>query len=51
MIDLENGLIAVGVLCLLAAAGVIWGWLGLLVGLGITALVAGVLVGLWQRTK
>lgn len=51
MIDLENGLILVGMLCLLVALGIAYGWLGILVGVGLTSLVAGVLVALWQRQR
>lgn len=51
MIDLENGLILVGMVCLLVALGIAYGVLGVLVGVGFTSLVAGVLVALWRPKR
>lgn len=51
MIDLENGLILLGMLCLLVAMGFAYGPLGVLVGVGLTSLVAGVLVALWRPKR
>lgn len=50
MIDWEDVLIALGLICLMVAAWLVYGWLGVLVMVGLALVGIGMVVAAWRKT-